>query len=55
MNGNGHWKKLPTAAFLVPAGEAFTAIQALSFQLLTAMATTRPVPTTVLAYALYFM
>ena len=41
MNMNGHWKKLPTAAILVPAGEADTTIQALAIQPLTAISVAR--------------
>ena len=55
MSQNGHWKKLPAAAFLVPAGEAIAAIQALAFQLLTALTATRPVPTASLVSAQHFM
>ena len=55
MNGNGHWKKLPAASFLVPTAEAVTAIQALAIQLPAAVTSTRPMPTSVLASALHFM
>ena len=42
VNGNGHQKKLPTAAVLVPTGEAVTAIQGPTIQVLTAITITRP-------------
>ena len=55
MRQNGHWKKLPTATMLVPAGEVFTPVQALTFQPLAAMASARPIPTTTLVFAQHFM
>ena len=41
MNMNGHWKKLPTATFLVPTGEAIATMQALAVQPLAAIALAR--------------
>ena len=55
MNGNGHWKRLPTATILVPTGDAVAAVEALTVQLLTAVASARPTATTILASALHFM
>ena len=55
MSQNGHWKKLPTAASLVPTGEAFSTLQALTIQLLAALTTARPIPTTTLVSAQHFM
>ena len=56
MNGNGHYNmQLPTAAILVPTGEAIATVQALTLQLLTAVTTTRPTATTILTSALHFM
>ena len=55
MNMNGHWKKLPTATILVPAGEAIAAIQALSFQPLTAMTIARLSATTVSVLGVHFI
>jgi len=46
-------RKLPTATILVPTEEAITTIQALTIQPLTAITTTRPMPTTILASALH--
>ena len=55
MNMNGHWKKLPTASFLVPAWEAITAIQALTIQPLTALAVARLTAAAVSVLGVHFI
>ena len=55
MNGNGHWKKLPGAAILVPAGEAIATVPALSIQSLAAMPIARLTATATSIFALHFM
>ena len=55
MNMNGHWKKLPTATFLVPAGEAITTVQALTVQPLTAMALARLAASTLAVLGVHFI
>ena len=55
MKQNGHWKKLPSAAVLVPTGEAITTVQALTIQPLPALTSTRLIPATTLVFAPHFM
>ena len=45
MNGNGHWKRLPTATVLVLAGEVATAAQDLVIQPLAAIMVARLIAT----------
>ena len=55
MNGNGPWKRLPTVAFLVPTGEAVTAVQALVIQPLAVMTIARLTASTILVSVQHFM
>ena len=55
MNMNGHWKKLPTAAFLVPTGEAVTTVQALAIQPLTALTIARLSATSISVLGVHFI
>ena len=55
MNMNGHWKKLPSAAVLVPAGEAVSTMQALAIQPLAAMAIPRLTAASVSVLGVHFI